>query len=98
MERLWCRNGHIGEMIPAYRTMTSQSARNKFWSLRSCMKQVRDRQAKKTGLLLEKNELKPSVNKDYKVTDSEKILGPLTMGLLRAIKGEKNFQQRLFGV
>lgn len=62
------------------------------------MKQVRDRQAKKTGLLLEKNELKPSVNKDYKVTDSEKILGPLTMGLLRAIKGEKNFQQRLFGV
>lgn len=59
------------------------------------MKQVRDRQAKKTGLLLEKNELKPSVNKDYKVTDSEKILGPLTMGLLRAIKGEKNFPQRL---
>lgn len=62
------------------------------------MKQVRDRQAKKTGLLLEKNELKPSVNKDYNVTDSEKILGPLTMGLLRAIKGKKNFQQRLFGV
>lgn len=59
------------------------------------MKQVRDRQAKKTGLLLEKNELKPSANKDYKVTDSEKILGPLTMGLLSAIKGEKNFQQRL---
>ena len=59
------------------------------------MKQVHDRQAKKTGLLLEKNELKPSANKDYKVTDSEKILGPLTMGLLSAIKGEKNFQQRL---
>lgn len=62
------------------------------------MKQVRDRQAKKTGLLLEKNELKPSVNKDYKVTDSEKILGPLTMIIARYQRKEELSTKVVWGI